>query len=123
LKKNLKNQKKELLTLKKIIKNYTMKIKTEKKLTGSWITFYDSVLYAHGIINEDFYGTFRGGIARKFCEIFESDLRPWKTINEETVKKCDKVSLTGSFLLTQLRFLVKCPQDVLFLFLYFSKIA
>jgi len=75
-----------LLTLKKIIKNYTMKIKTEKKLTGSWITFYDSVLYAHGIINEDFYGTFRGGIARKFCEIFESDLRPWKTINEETVK-------------------------------------
>ena len=97
LRERLKTQKSELLTLNKITKNYKMKIQKEKKSTGSWITFYDSVLYAHGIINEDFYGTFRGGVARKFCEIFESDLRPWKTINEETINKFDQVSLTVSF--------------------------
>lgn len=112
LKETIHDQKGELLTLNKISKNYKMKIKQEKKATGSWITFYDAVLYANGIINEDFYGTFRGNVARKFCDIFEKDLRPWKTLNEQTIKKFDEVSLALLFSLTKSQFLVEQKQVI-----------
>jgi hypothetical protein len=84
-----------------------MKLKQEKKAMGSWNLFYDAILYANGILNEDFWGTFRGGITRKFCEIYESDLRPWKHIKEPTINKADKVSIRLLYLKIKLHFVMK----------------